>query len=63
MPYEISNEGRLICKQLKRAKEDLQKAMTAKDKGLIEYFAEEVENWTASLRQLPAINWLGLCQD
>jgi hypothetical protein len=63
MPYEISKEGSLICKQLKRAKEDLQKAITAKDKGLIEYFAEEVDSWTDSLRQLPAINWLGLCQD
>ena len=63
MPYEISNEGSLICKQLKRAKANLQKAMTAKDEGLIAYFGEEVDSWTESLKQLPAINWLGLCQD
>lgn len=63
MPYEISNEGSLICKQLKRAKADLQKAIADKDDGLIAYFGEEVESWTESLNQLPAINWLGLCQD
>lgn len=63
MPYEISNEGSLICKQLKRAKADLQKAITDKNQDLIAYFAEEVDSWTASLKQLPAINWLGLCQD
>ena len=62
-PYDLNNEETLIHKQLKRAQADLQKAMKEKDPDKIAYFAEEVESWQESLRQLPAINWLGLLQD
>ncbi len=63
MPYDLNNEGTKIHANLKQAEEDLAKATEDNDKGLMEYYQEAVDCWTDSLKQLPAINWLGLCQD